>query len=400
MVRAPLYVAIGIMLATSTMARTKESPPLPPPYQGVYQPIGVDEIGRWREDDERERILTASPMLIRDETLTNYIKSVLCASVGEDRCDSVRIYVVREPIFNASMTANGTMRVFTGLLLRVRNEAELSAILGHEFGHFEQRHTLNHFKKYRTGTDLLAWGSVLAAMAASLEARQNYQNLELAVYGDLYRYGRDQEREADFLGIAYLNRSQLRPQAASRVWQNVMAEAEASAQVRGLKRPNFSAIAFAASHPPSAERADYLAELADPAGEGRDDGAARYKEMLEPWLPMLLDDQIKLNDFGASEFILENLAEDGWTAPLLFARGELYRRRGNPRDLVFAAEFYSSAVMMDETHSEAHRGLGLTRYKLGQVAAGQSALQRYLELAPEASDASMIRLMLPKKEEE
>ena len=385
-------LAASSILSTPLLA---EEPPLPPPYEGVYQPQGVDEIGFWREDDERERILAASALVIRDERLADYVKEVLCKAVGQDRCNSVRIYIIREPIFNASMSSNGTMRVFSGLLLRVRDEAELGAVLGHEFGHFEKRHVLNRFKKARTGTDLLTWASVLASMAPSNDVRQGYRNLEVAVYGDLFRYSRDNEREADILGISYLNQSRLRPQAASNVWMNVMAEAEASAQVRGLKKPNFSAIAFAASHPPSLERATYLSALANPEGYFWEDGKERYQEMLAPWLPMFLDDQVKLNDFGATEFILGNLAEQGWTAPLLYARGELYRARGAQRDLVNAAGFYSEAIALEPDHAAAHRGLGLSLIKTGQKTEGQTALARYLELEPEASDAKMIQLMLP-----
>ncbi|UIP08235.1 M48 family metalloprotease [Erythrobacter sp. SDW2] len=268
-------------------------------------------------------------------------------------------------------------------------------MLGHEFGHFEKRHSLYEFKKKRTGTDILAWASVLAAMAPSRDVRQSYRELEVAVYGEIYRYGRDQEREADLLGVSYLNKSGLRPQAASSVWLNVIGEAEASASVRGLKKPNFTAIAFAASHPPNAERATYLSLFADPEGYLRDDGEARYREMLAPWLPIFLDDQVKLNDFGATEYILGNLAEHGWTAPLLFARGELYRARGAQRDLVNAINFYSGAIEQDPELAGAYRGLGLSLIKTGRTSEGQAALTRYLELEPEASDTKMIRLMLP-----
>ena len=45
----------------------------------------------------------------------------------------------------------------------------------------------------------------------------------------------------------------------------------------------------------------------------------RMPAALAPWLPQLLDDQIKLNDFGASEYIIQSLAESGWTAPLWHA---------------------------------------------------------------------------------
>lgn len=394
MSRAGAAIA-GIVAGTLAVPALAEVAPPPPPYAGAYQPQGVDEIGIWREDDESERRLAASTIVIRDEKLTSYLKSVLCDTVGKDRCHAVRLYVIREPTFNATMSPNGTMRVLSGLLLRVRNEAELAAVLGHEFGHYERRHSLNKFKAARTGSDILMWGALLASMAPSYNVARSYQSLELSIYGNLFRYGRDQEREADLLGLGYLNNSGLRPQAASIVWQNLMLEYEASARAKGLKKPKFDRIAFTASHPPQAERAAYLAALARPDGSARDDGAARYRAALAPWLPIFLEDQIKLNDFGGSEYLIQALASRGWTASLWFARGELYRQRGHPRDLVNAAEFYQSAIQLDPALADAHRGLGLSLLKTGRPSDAQVALRRYLDLKPEASDVAMIRMMLP-----
>ena len=176
-----------------------------------------------------------------------------------------------------------------------------------------------------------------------------------------------------------------------------MGEAEASASARGLKKPRFDAIAFTASHPPDAERAAYLSALASTEGAGRDDGAAQYAKAMTPWLPLFLDDQIKLNDFGASEYIITMLSARGWTAPLWSARGDLYRARGNQRDLIAAAEFYGNAIALDPELAEAQRGLGLSLLKTGHREEGQAALRRYLALKPNAPDASMI-VMLTAKE--
>lgn len=387
-------LAMGIGLAVAGPAAAQQGV-LPPPYQGVYQPRGVDEIGLWHQDDEEERALAASSQRVRDERLTGYLKAVLCDTVGKERCGAVRIYVIRAPIFNASMSPNGTMRVFTGLFLRLRNEAELATVLGHEFGHFERRHSLAGFRARRSGTDAIAWMALLASLAPSYQTMRSFEDVQLAVYGGLYRHGRDQEREADRLGIAYLNQSRLRPQAASAVWQHVMEEAEASARAKGLKKPDFRRIAFAASHPPDAERAAYLADLAAPGGAAREDGMERYRAALAPFLGQFLDDQIKLNDFGASDYLIKNLATTGWTATLWLKRGDLYRTRGNPRDLAAAADFYASAVALDPDLAEAHRGLGLSLLKTGRPGAAAAALQTYLRLRPDAVDAGMIQRMIP-----
>ena len=97
---------LAIASSCASLAAAKPAP-MPPPYAGIYQPKGVDELGMWREDDEGERRLAISPLVVRDEKLTKYLKAVLCSTVGADRCNATRIYVVREPTFNATMSPNG-----------------------------------------------------------------------------------------------------------------------------------------------------------------------------------------------------------------------------------------------------------------------------------------------------
>lgn len=92
----------------------------------------------------------------------------------------------------------------------------------------------------------------------------------------------------------------------------------------------------------------------------RDDGAENYAAVMRPWLARFLDDQIKLNDFDGSEYLLAELAAGrSWTADLLYTRGELYRMRGHPRDLINAADFYRQSIALDGTKAKSFRGLGL-----------------------------------------
>ena len=114
-------------------------------------------------------------------------------------------------------------------------------------------------------------------------------------------------------------------------------------------------------------------------------------------MPVFLDDQIKLNDFGASDYLIQNLAGSGWTDTLWLARGNLYRTRGTQRDFIAAAQFYQNALALNPALGEAYRGLGLSLIKTARRTEGQAALKHYLQLSPDASDAAMIRLMLPEE---
>jgi len=366
-----------------------------PTYEGVYQPQDRDERGLWAMADEDERILRDSDRVIRDPVLNDYVRSLFCRTVGQDRCQNVRIYIVRAPAFNASMMPNGAMRVYSGLLLRMRSEAELASVLGHEFAHFELRHSLNSYRRSRTGTDIAAWAMVIGAAAVNYGTGYNHsRDTQLAVYGGIYNFRRNQERSADILGFSYLAESGFEVSAAADVWRGVMNESDHTATDRGRRSGRYEAVAFFASHPTNLERADTLAALANRVPSGDYRGSASYRSAMEDWIPQFLDDELALNDFGGTDYLISRLANDGYTGDLLFARGELYRGRGHPRDLVNAAEFYRDALELAPDRVESWRGLGLALMRNNEVAQGTDALRTYMELMPEAHDAAMLRMMI------
>ncbi|MAY21036.1 MAG: hypothetical protein CL955_10505 [Erythrobacteraceae bacterium] len=191
--------------------------------------------------------------------------------------------------------------------------------------------------------------------------------------------------------LSYMAQAGFRPSAASEVWRAVMNEEDQTAIDRGRRPRRYQNAAFFASHPTSLERADTLSALANRVRGGEYDGFATHREAMKEWLPILLADELALNDFGGTDYLIGRLAGDEISADLLYARGELYRGRGNPRDLVSAAEFYRQALNKDEGVNEAWRGLGLSLLRNNNADEGREALRRYLELVPEAADAAMLQ---------
>ena len=339
----------------------------------------------WQEADEEERALRDSPAVIRDPALNDYIKGVLCRAVGEDRCKAARLYIVHVPAFNAEMAPNGMMIVWTGLLLRVRNEAELAAVLGHEFGHFELRHSLAGFKRARSTTDVLAWASILAPQNSTLP---------MTLIGLHFAYLRADESAADMMGMRYMKAAGYRTSAFPEIWDRMMAEADATALGRKRTVAHRYSAGFFASHPTDLARAADLRKVAGGDADQGIDNAEAFRTALAPWRREFLVDQIKLNDFGGSEYLLSQLAGANWTPDLLFARAELYRERGNPRDLVSASQFYQQAIDAGCTDAAAWRGLGLSLLRSGQAEAGRAALASYLEKAPDASDKAAMAMLI------
>lgn len=361
-----------------------------PPYAPAYEPTTVDERGQWMQADEAERQLRDSPLRIREGKLEAYLLDVLCREVGQDRCKGVRIYAMEVPNFNASMMPNGAMEVHSGLLLRSRNEAELAVVLGHEFAHFELRHGLNGFKNRRGASDAMAWISVLGGISNTPVGDTN-----LSLLGSIYQFSRTQETEADLLGLKYLAQSGYPATAAAELWKSLMAEADATSAARNQKPKVRYSAGFFDSHPASPQRAAYLAAEAAKLPIGGDARAKEFSEAIAPYLPRFLAAQTKLNDFGGSQYILDNVAQrTGWTGDLLFARAELYRARANPRDLQLASQFYRQAKEAGYAAPELDRNLGLSLLRNGQAEEARTALSAYLAARPDASDAKAINALL------
>jgi Zn-dependent protease with chaperone function len=386
-------------LCVGTPSRAEPIPTLPP-YVDAYQPQGVDERGIWMRADEEERQLRDSKAVIHDPQLDQYLRDVVCRTVGTDRCRNVRIYVVRDADFNAWMTPNGMMGVNSGLLLRTRDESELAAILGHEFAHFELRHSLLSYKRQRSAGDILAWAGVAAAGVATYgsynSARsswRSYQSIQISVYGTVFSNSREQERDADLLSMAYLRTSPYDPRCFADVWDRVMDEADATAHGRRQRSTRYDRVSFFSTHPATVERADYLRALAVSMAKQGEDGGDRYERVMATWRPQFLADQLKLNDFEGTDYLIGELASKRWTPDLLFARGELYRMRGNPRDLVSAVTFYRDAIAQDPANAEAYRGMGLAQLRSRDPAGGDT-LKKYLAMKPDAPDRAMISTLV------
>jgi hypothetical protein len=381
------FIAVAA-IAWASLSVASEPKPFGSPATHGYQPIGIDEKGIWAESDETERELKNSKLLVRDEKLTAYLNKVLCREVGSERCTAARIYVVRQPFFNASMYPNGMLTVFTGALIRFRNEAQLAAVLGHEFGHFEARHGLLGLKSRRNTASWINWLTVISIGAGQ------YQDYRTAFWGNHYRFSRDQERDADFRGIRDMGTAGYRTLNASQIWSGLRSEDDATATARGVKSLKDSPQGLFASHPMNAERMTYLADEAVKVGVGNDfDGTAEYEAAISHLWPMLIDDQIKLNDFGGSEFLLASLATNGWTGPLLYARGELYRARGRAADVQQSALFYRKATGMPDAPAQAWRGLGLALARDGDRPGAKPAIDEYLKRNPQAGDKPMLLMI-------
>lgn len=350
--------------------------------------VGTDEGGLWGYMDREEQRLKRSSFLIRDPALHKYVSDIACRLAGE-HCPEMRVYLVRTPYFNASMAPNGMMQVWSGLLLRMQNEAQLAAVLGHEIGHYLQRHSIERLRDAQSSSSIgLILGMALGAAGALAQ---------LGMLAGSLAYGRDQEREADQIGIALMSRTGYAPAEAGRVWGQLLEEAEgAKAAGEDVTSTN---ILFA-SHPPAEERKEVLSAAAKRDWPGATRTAAdEYRAMLAPHRMSFLYDEVRRRRFGESLVLFDRLLKSSpRDGQVQYFKGEAYRQRGGEGDTKLALEAYRASLTMDNTPPEVHRALGTVLGQTGDKAESTRAFQRYLELKPDAEDAELIRSYLTRSE--
>jgi len=250
----------------------------------------------------------------------------------------------------------------------------------------------------RKKTDLLAIGTMLAGMAGGAAGVYVGDYARLAQLGailSVLRYSRTLEAEADAMSVKLLADAGYSPNAMSQTWQQLIGELDASAAYRRKHRDR--GYSLFSTHPaPEARMADLRVSASEVTVPGRtyDDYRTRYLQAIGSIRPTMIDDQVKLNDPGASQYIVETLAQDGWNGLLRYAEAEIWRLRNRAGDDARAAAGYAVSVLYPDAPPDAWRWHGIMLQKAGNRVEAKAAYQRYLTIAPHAPDAPFIRQQL------
>jgi len=388
-----LFAGLATGVAQARVLPKDMVPLIGPGYRAVDQ----DEKGMWQQMERVEEEVAGSNLLIEDAQLTAYLGDLI-GRVGGPAARDMRIYLARIPEFNAIMFPTGFAVVFSGLLLRMRNEAQLAGVVAHESAHFLRKHQLRQWRDIRRKTDIftfLAMGTGLAYGVTGTYAGDLVRLAQLGTILSVLKYNRTLEAEADAMGVRLLADAGYDPMAMSETWEQLIGELDLSAKYRRKKRDrDFSLFA---THPaPETRMADLkisAAEVRQP-GKTYDAYRARYLAALASIRPTLLDDQVKLNDPGASQYVIDTLAKDGWNGLLRFQEGEIWRLRNRSGDDVRAAQGYAAAILYPDAPPDAWRWHGIMLLKQGRTVEARSAFARYLQMAPNAPDAALVRQMM------
>lgn len=151
---------------------------------------------------------------VPDLGLNNYISHVGKAMAARSHRASMpySFRAVNASHVNAYAFPGGSIAVTRGILLSMENEAELAALLGHELGHVNARHSAARMTKSQLSQIVV---SGLTAAAGAVDKRYESMAAGLGGIGAgalLARYSRNNERQADELGMEYMVGSGYAPQ--------------------------------------------------------------------------------------------------------------------------------------------------------------------------------------------
>ncbi len=358
-------------------------------------PQHIAEKGLWSVSDKFEYAVAISGRRVDDSALRDYLQQTSCRVAGPF-CDAIRTYPITAPDFNASMSPNGFMQVWTGLLLRAENEAQMASVIGHEVMHYVERHSLERLETTRRTANLamaaqfgLLLGGIYGVQSGPVSINLG-DVTSLVAGGYLASYSREHEEQSDREGLELIRKAGYATAEASKVWQNLIAEQEEC----DLPRP----AALLASHPASKNRMKYLEQMA--AGmSGGETGEERFLAVVLPHRATWIRAELAQRSYCRIKVVLERLLKQGANpGELYYFLGEVHRLRGDEEenDLSQAIDYYRKAIPAHGAPVEVHRELGLALRRAGRTAEARTAWQEYLRLSPQAEDAAWVRHYLEK----
>ncbi|MCC3303210.1 M48 family metalloprotease [Sneathiella sp. HT1-7] len=210
----------------------------------IFEPSDDREIGA----KQHSQVVAQYGGEYMKEGLNDYVLDIglRLAFVSEMRDLPWRFTILNSPVVNAFALPGGYVYITRGLLALANNEAEVAGVLAHEIGHVTARHGAARQSR-ATGIGLI--GALAAVLTGSSVVQELGQQL-----GGLYvaGYSRDQEYEADQLGVKYLGLAGYPREAMADFLKRMDAQTEYMAALTGNSAGG--SFDFFASHPQTDDR--------------------------------------------------------------------------------------------------------------------------------------------------
>ena len=159
------------------------------------------ELGR-----KVHRLIRAQLEIIEDQEIAGYVRDIAARleKAAPPQPFPVKVDVVNHNAVNAFATVAGYMVIFSGLILNVETESELASIMAHELAHITQRHVARNIERSK----LISIGSLIGVLAGIFIGSDAGGAVTVGsiagAQSAVLKYSREDEREADQVGLNYL----------------------------------------------------------------------------------------------------------------------------------------------------------------------------------------------------
>jgi predicted Zn-dependent protease len=292
-------VALGLVAALFAVWGCSTNPATGRPQLALISEQHEVEIGR-DYDQQLQHLLGVYP----DPRLQEYVDRIgQKLAAGSERPDLAWTFrVVDDPVVNAFALPGGHVYVTRGLMTHLTSEAQLAAVVGHEIGHVTARHSVTQMSKARIARIGLIAGSLLSPVLAGVAAK----GLDVL----FLKYSRDDERQADDLGLRYMYAQGYDPREMPRVFEVLQRVSQGQAEER--------IPAWRSTHPSEEERIRATGGAVARLGQDFSGRAVNREEYLRSVDHVAFGQNPREGYFLGSAFVQPVLAvqirfPDGWT---------------------------------------------------------------------------------------
>ncbi len=172
---------------------------------------GVGLISRNEEQRIGEKVLRevrAKLPVLQDAWLEDELNYIFSGVYGQSGLGApIALVVVRDEQINAFAVPGGLFAINAGLISSAKNMDEVAGVMAHEVAHVTQRHYSRSKENFK-GQGLLTIAGILAGIAVASQSPDAGAAVMLgsqaAMLDRQLSYSRDQEREADRVGMQYM----------------------------------------------------------------------------------------------------------------------------------------------------------------------------------------------------
>lgn len=157
-----------------------------------------------------------------------------------------KFHVIESREINGFSLPGGHVYVTTALL-KIANDNELASVLAHEVGHIVARHSLKTLKKSQEYDDIAKSLGEITGVAGDVARDLGVGLGRIVGQGVLTIHSRDEEREADFLGVRGMAKATFDPQGMVTMFQKLQRVEERDSSLLGT---------LFSDHPDAQERID------------------------------------------------------------------------------------------------------------------------------------------------